>query len=131
MGIWQSIEPNRTIAVLPHPSYHPEWEGLAEELNAPLISGLPTSSVRLLTLEIRSRLTNCSATFAMNLEVHLTLTLHRWHKAQSVGIYAFMRDFSDAATAMYTTPIEHDHAYISTGVGDAWWLPFPRSGWES
>jgi hypothetical protein len=126
MGMWQSIEPNKTIAVIPYPSYHPEWEGLSERLNGPLISGLPVISVQrvdprnpIKTYELLCKVcTEFGDGYNINIAPLGT-------KPQSVGVYAFMREFPDAATAMYTSPIEFEHAYISSGVGDAWVLPFP------
>ena len=45
LGMWQSIEPNRTVAVIARPAYQPEWEGKVETLNTELLAGLDESSI--------------------------------------------------------------------------------------
>src|ERR1700694_4294609 len=45
LGIWQRIQPHRTIVALGRPAYRSEWENFAERINAPLLSTLHSGDI--------------------------------------------------------------------------------------
>ena len=128
LGLWQSIEPHKTIAVVGRPAYRHEWEGIAEALNAPLLRGLEDTNVRYVdprnpvaTYEfLRKEITEGSWPSGTNFFIAPIGT-----KPQVVGLYSFLRDFEGAATVVYASPIAHNHEYISHGIGQTWELPVP------
>jgi hypothetical protein len=129
LGLWQSIEPHKTLAVLADPPYRSEWKGVAERLNAPLLASLDDSCV------FRVDPRNPISTYRFLCE---TITSANWEagtnfyiapmgtKPETVGVFAFCRDYPDSATVIYCSPINHRHEYLSQGVGDVWELPYPE-----
>ena len=127
LGIWQGIEPHRTIAVVARPAYHPEWEGLTEKLNAPLLAAIDRRNIRY----VDPRSPPATAAF-----LEKEIAAGSWPaetnfyiapmgtKPQTVGLYSFLRKHPDAATVVYGSPIESNNEYISTGVGQTWELPY-------
>ena len=129
LGIWQSIEPHRTIAVIPCPAYHPEWEGLTEHLNAALLAALRNEDVYRVDPRtpfgaynfLKKTVGTAVKAQAQNFYVAPLGT-----KPQTVGLACFCKQFPSAATVVYAAPLEHNHEYISKGIGPTWWLPCPK-----
>ncbi len=129
LGLWQAIEPNRTIAVAPRPAYRDEMAGEAERKNSALLAALaeddlfvvdarnPVSTYRLL----KSLWTDDALARDANVFIAPLGT-----KPEVVGMYSFCRDHEDAATIVYAGVIDHDQTYLSRGVGRKWLLPFPE-----
>src|SRR5204862_839741 len=40
LGIWQRVQPHRTVVAIGRPAYRTEWENFAERINAPLLAAL-------------------------------------------------------------------------------------------
>ncbi len=128
LGLWQSVEPHRTLAVIGRPAYHPEWEGVSERLNAALLAGVGGESI--FSVDPRNPL----ATYAfLKNVVHPRAERQRDNlclaplgtKPQCVGMYYFCSRFPRSATVIYASPLEPNHAYLSKGVGSTWILPQP------
>jgi hypothetical protein len=128
LGVWQAVEPHRTIAVIPSPAYRPEWEGVSERLNAALLAPLEEESIRYVdprnpwaTYRLLCDITKDARFFAdTNFFVSPVGT-----KPEAVGLYSFCRDYPDACTVLYSANAEHTKAYISRGIGEIWQLPLP------
>lgn len=129
LGLWQSIEPHKTIAVLGRPAYHPEWEGVSEKLNAPLLAALDSASIRYVDARnpidtavlLRREIVEGSWPEGTNFYIAPMGT-----KPQVVGIYSFFRECGNRASVVYASPIERNHEYMSKGIGRTWELPFSR-----
>jgi hypothetical protein len=125
LALWENIEPNKTIAIIPKPAYHPEWEGKTEEMNPALLSALdkdsilyadsrdPTSTFELLEEII---MPDCVSTNS-NLYIAPLGT-----KLQAVGIYYFVAKYPDMASVIYASPLRHNEEFRSTGIGSTWLL---------
>lgn len=128
LGMWQSIEPNRTIAVIGRPSYHPEWEGNVETLNAALLAGLDESAILFVdprnpvdTYDLLSALIKPDAVPSSNFYIAPLGT-----KPQTVGLHYFCTQYPESVTVAYASPLEHNSEYISDGIGPSWELPTPE-----
>lgn len=127
LGMWQSIEPNRTVAVIGRPSYHPEWDGKVERHNAALLAGLEDSAVFYVdprnpieTYELLKSIIAPETAATANYYIAPLGT-----KPQIVGVHFFCEEFPDAATVAYASPLEPNSEYISDGIGRSWQLPSP------
>ena len=64
MALFQTIEPNETVLLVPRPAYRPEWEGRTEELNRQLVSLLSEDAIVYADsrdpVQVKNRLGQCS-----------------------------------------------------------------------
>jgi hypothetical protein len=107
-AVWERLEPNVTIAVVPEPTTRPEWKGRAEEQNRYLLSCLPKENI------IYSPATDPTATYETLRELIKTsrFSPHKYNylvspvgtKAQVLGIYHFWRRYPYLATIVYAEP---------------------------
>jgi len=128
LGLWQTIEPHRTIAIIGHPAYNPCWEGVSERLNAALLAGLepgdihkvdPRNPLQAFTL-LKQLVQSEGECPRSNFYIAPLGT-----KPEALGVYYFCRYAPSAATVIYASPLSYSHQYISTGVGPSWVLPSP------
>jgi len=129
LGLWQSIGPHKTIAVIGDPPYRPEWRGVSERINAALLAGVPEGSIfRVDPLNplatygfIRQVIGESPARGRDNFYLAPLGT-----KPQVVGVYLYTRAFPRHATVVYASPLARDQEYITKGLGATWRLPYPQ-----
>lgn len=125
MALFQNLDPNETILIVPRPGYHSEWEGRTEEMNRPLISLLGDEHIEY--AHSRSPL-EVASMFSTVVEKRYNLT--DWNclvsplgtKPQAVGLYLFWRKHRGEFSIVYAQPLQHNERYYSTGVGTTWQL---------
>ena len=129
LGLWQSIEPHKTIAAIGYPPYKAAWKGVSEHLNAALLAGVPEGSV------YQVDPLNPLGSFAFIrriIEESRVRDRNNYYlaplgtKPQAVGVYLYTRAFPRHATVVYASPLARDDEYITVGFGPTWRLPYPE-----
>jgi hypothetical protein len=125
-AVWERLEPNVTLAILPEPTLRPDWKGRAEEQNRYLLSCLPPENI------IRSPSTDPTATYRLLKELSATprLSAEKYNylispvgtKAQVVGLYRFWRQNPFLATVVYAAPGRYREEQATFGPGRTWLL---------
>jgi hypothetical protein len=125
LAVYEQVQPLRTTLIIPDPPYKPSWQGRTEQLNADLlklaganlvtkVDGLdPDASVRLLTDALgdsRSR------------GDYAALVSPLGTKAQTLGVYMYVRQCSAPPAIVYASPLRHNHEFFSHGIGTTWLL---------
>lgn len=127
VGMWQRIQPHRTIAAIGRPSYRPEWEGLAERINAPLLASLHEKDLHYVDPRNPWAIYDLLVRVVTDAPIENVFIVPLGTKPEAVGVFLFCRDFPEAATVIYAAPVDPKHQYIANGVGDTWVL----ATWET
>jgi hypothetical protein len=110
-AMWEHLEPNRIVVVIPDPPYRPEWKGRAEEQNRFLLSSIPQESVKSAhfgdpqdTVRLLRSIVfeDGAGGERYNYRIGALGT-----KAQVLGMYRFWRDAPFLATVMYAQPMRY------------------------
>jgi len=130
LGVWRSVEPNKTIAVLASPAYQGTFESRARAVNAPILAATETKNVYL--VDARNPLQTYEFLEGLILNGGWPAQTNFYiaplgTKPQTVGTYCFCRDYPDAACIIHAAPLEHHRQYIASGVGRSWILPFVQA----
>ena len=125
MALFQAIEPNETVLVVPRPAYRPEWEGRTEELNSHLVSLLGDDALAYADSrdpgQVKTALGGVLGTrYATRDWTCLVSPLGT--KPQTVGLYSFWRENPDSCAVVYAQPLKHNERYYSKGSGPTWEL---------
>jgi hypothetical protein len=124
LALWEHLEPNVTIAVIPDPPYHPDWESRTETQNHFLLSCLRPGQV----FKTHSLIPKESEEFLTRLFVDPQLGAERYNyriaplgtKAQLLGIYRFWRKHLGCATLMYARPFRYREENATFPFGRTW-----------
>jgi hypothetical protein len=126
LGLWESVEPHETIAIIGRPAYHDEWAGEAERINAALLSRLPASNIR----HVDPRDPFATSTLLESILIDGGLWMkHNYYvaplgtKPETVGLSYYWLKNPGTSTVIYASPIERNHEYISEDIGRTWVLP--------
>lgn len=125
-ALWEHLEPNITIAVIPDPPYKPEWRNRTETQNRYLLSCLNRGRV----LKSHSRepedteglLKNLVSSELYRATSYNYLIAPLGTKAQLLGLYRFWRRNPGFATVMYANPVRYREERASHSVGRTWLL---------
>jgi hypothetical protein len=118
-AIYENLDPNEVLLVIPRPAYHPEWEGRTEEMNKHLIRMVGQASVRYTHSQD-------ALLVAKQLEDMLVgFPLEKWRcsvaplgtKPQTLGVYLFWRKNRGKFSLIYAQPLRHNESFFSTGIG--------------
>ena len=125
MALFQTIEPNETVLLVPRPAYRPEWEGRTEELNRQLISLLGRDAIAYADsrdpVQVKTALGNVLGTRYPTRD-WTCLVSPLGTKPQTVGLYSFWRENPDSCAVVYAQPLRHNERYYSRGSGPTWEL---------
>ena len=125
MALFQTIEPNETVLLVPRPAYRPEWEGRTEELNRQLVSLLGEDAIAYADsrdpLKVKTALDSVLGTRYPTRD-WTCLVSPLGTKPQTVGLYSFWRENPDSCAVIYAQPLKHNERYYSTGSGLTWEL---------
>lgn len=125
MALFQNLDPNETILIVPKPAYHSEWEGRTEEMNRPLISLLGNEHIEYAHSRSPSEVASMLSTVLekrYNLVDWNCLVSPLGTKPQAVGLYLFWRKHRGEFSIVYAQSLQHNERYYSTGVGTTWQL---------
>lgn len=125
MALYQTIEPNETVLLVPRPAYREEWEGRTEDLNRQLISLLGHDAIAYADsrdpLEVKAALSNVIGNRYPPTD-WTCLVSPLGTKPQTVGLYSFWRESTDSFAVIYAQPLKHNERYYSQGSGPTWEL---------
>ncbi len=125
MALFQTIEPNETVLLVPKPAYRPEWEGRTEELNGQLVSLLGEDAIEYADsrdpLQVKTALDKVLGN-RYSTKDWTCLVSPLGTKPQTVGLYAFWREKPDSCALIYAQPLRHNERYYSKGSGPTWEL---------
>ena len=128
ISLFENLDPNEVIVVIPNPPYHIEWKGRTEEMNRHLIE---------LIGEDRIEYANSRNPFIIASELEKIIEnydLNDWHlciaplgtKPQTVGIYLFWQKHKGECSLIYAQPLKHNKHFYSKGIGKTWSLLSPK-----
>ncbi|MCK5615428.1 hypothetical protein KAR91_76905 [Candidatus Pacearchaeota archaeon] len=128
ISLFENLDPNEVILVIPDPPYHVEWEGRTEEMNKHLIA---------LIGEDRIKYANSRDPFTIASELESITedyNLDEWHlciaslgtKPQLIGIYLFWQKHKGECSLIYSQPLNHNKHFYSKGIGKTWSLLAPK-----
>jgi hypothetical protein len=122
--IYENLDPENTILIVPRPAYHKEWEKKTERMNRSLIR---------MVGEERIQYTHSIDPF--DVAVHLQEIADKYDpskwrwiivplgtKPQAIGIYFFWRSNPNTFSIVYGHPFKHNERFFSTGIGRTWLL---------
>ncbi|MFA4985311.1 MAG: hypothetical protein WC712_01885 [Candidatus Brocadiia bacterium] len=128
LATYESIQPMETRLVIPDPPYRPEWNGRTEALNRDLIKLVGEGSiVRVDAVDPESSLAGLRECFGPEAlrTVYSKVVCPLGTKPQAVGIYMYVRACTDPPALVYASPLRHNHAFYSRGIGESWILKEP------
>lgn len=127
LALFENLDPNEAILVVPRPAYHPEWEGRTEALNRALISLVGTKQV--IYADSRDPLRVASTLASLLGNPRYAANKFNCHvsplgtKPQVVGLYLYWRQHRREIAVIYAQPLRHNRRFYSHGVGKTWILP--------
>lgn len=124
LALWEHLEPNITLAVIPDPPYKPEWFERTETQNHYLLSCLRKDQV----YKTHSLVPQDSEQFLNDLIEDPELGSHRYNyriaplgtKSQTLGIYRFWRRHRGHVTLMYARPFRYREENATFPFGRTW-----------
>jgi hypothetical protein len=127
LALFENLDPNEAILVVPKPAYHPEWEGRTEDLNAALISLLGARKVVYADSRDPLRVATALSSLLQDPE-YAADKFNRYvsplgTKPQVVGLYLYWREHRGEMSVIYAQPLRHNRRFYSHGVGSTWILP--------
>jgi hypothetical protein len=124
LALWQHLEPNETIAVIPDPPYRDTWRGRTEAQNGYLLSLLPpeckVTSHSLLPADTLRLLTDIVDGGHYPPKKYNYVMAPVGTKAQTVGLFRFCRERPGIATVMYAAPVRHKEEEATFPAGRTW-----------
>lgn len=118
-AVFDNIEPDETVLVIPRPAYRPEWDGKTEQFNNTLRKIVGTNDER-----------HASAFDPHSVVLHLdkikekfAFKKYKWiivplgTKPQSLGIYLFWRKNPNLFSILFADPLFDNPAYYPKGIG--------------
>lgn len=130
VAVWQRVQPHRTVAAISRPSFRPEWDGVAEKVNAPLLAAIGEEAVH--NVDPRNPWATCDFLEEVITDMGDSVSENYYvaplgTKPQTVGVYLFCRKHPDCVSVIYGSPVAREHEYLAEGVGPSWLL----TGWET
>ncbi len=123
MALFQSIEPNETVLIVPRPAYRPEWEGRTEELNKHIVTLIGPDSIAYADsrdpLKVKSALADVLG-FSSRTTEFTCLVSPLGTKPQALGLYLFWRENPASCSLIYAQPLRRNEMYYSLGSGPTW-----------
>jgi hypothetical protein len=123
-AIYENLEPEETILIVPKPAYHDEWEGTTEKMNQSLIKMVGKDKIEYADSidpsSVTERLQEISDRYKPTYWKRVIVPLGT--KPQIVGIYFFWRRFPNTFSVLYAQPFKHNETFFSTGIGRTWLL---------
>lgn len=123
-GVWESINPKKTIILIGKPSYNPSWEGRVEKFNKALIEREPGSVEYVPTLRPFSVAQKLTQLIIANKEKYNIIISPLGPKPQTLGCYLSVRNHPQVQIC-YAIPKLHNEKYYSKKIGKMWEYEIP------
>jgi hypothetical protein len=124
LALWEHLEPNVTLPVIPDPPYKQEWRNRTETQNSYLLSYLPKENIHrshsLQPADTEGLLDRLEVSEVFNAEKFNYRIAPLGTKAQTLGIYRFCRKHPGLATVMYASPVKYREERSKYTVGRTW-----------
>jgi len=134
LSLWENLEPNATVAVIPEPPYHDEWRGRTEMQNRYLLSCLPKENVyrshSLRPADTDRLLTELLQSGRYPLDRFNYRIAPLGTRAQLLGVYRFWRCHPELATMVYARPVRYREEQSGFPAARTWVLDRP-SEWPT
>lgn len=127
LALYENLDPNEAILIVPKPAYHPEWEGRTEDLNGALISLVGTK--RVVASDSRDPVRVASTLASVLESPEYSTDRFNCHvsplgtKPQVVGLYLYWRKHRGEISVIYAQSLRHNQRFYSHGIGKTWILP--------
>lgn len=126
LALWELIEPNQTLVVIPDPPYRPEWKGRTEDQNRYLLSSIPRSNIHYSSAtevdDTERLLENILKSGSFSLPKYKYQIAPLGTKAQTIGLYKFWRSNRNFCTIMYASATRYKHERANPLIGKTWSL---------
>jgi hypothetical protein len=131
MALFNELDPNETMMIVPRPAYHAEWEGRTQQMNSTLINLLGEEKIRfvdsrdpyLVSDELERILIGNTRLSLSNLNCCISPL---GTKPQTIGLYLFWRKHRFEFSIVYAEPLKYNQRFYSTGIGTTWSLVEPN-----
>ncbi|HXM49804.1 MAG TPA: hypothetical protein VN956_18325 [Pyrinomonadaceae bacterium] len=129
MALFNNLDPNDTLLLVPKPAFHQEWEGRTESMNRELVTLLGDERIRYADSRDPYKVVT-----ALSQVLSGDYGLEEWScyisplgtKPQIIGLYLFWRLHRTRFSILYAQPLRHNELFNSTGVGRTWLLVSPN-----
>lgn len=129
MALFNNLEPNETVLIIPRPAYKEEWENRTEYINRDLIKLVGGDKIRYLD----SRNPYKVYSGLRKLFYHGEWDLDNWNccisplgtKPQLIGLYQFWREYPCNFSIIYGQSMRFNKDFYSGGIGRTWLLISP------
>jgi hypothetical protein len=126
LALWEHLEPNLTLAVIPDPPYHENWFRRTETQNHYLLSCLKkeqiTKSHSLIPTDTEELLERLMNDPQLGIDKYNYLIAPLGTKAQTLGFYRFWRRHRGVGTVMYARPVRYREENATFPFGRTWLL---------
>jgi len=130
MSLFNNLDPNETILIVPKPAFHEEWEGRTEHMNRDLVTLLGDEKIKYAnsrdSLSVAATLSQILGGEEHNLQDWSCCISPLGTKPQVLGLYLFWREHPMQFSILYAQPLKHNELFNSTGVGRTWQLISPN-----
>lgn len=123
-AIYENLDPEDTVLIVPKPAYHEEWKNKTEEMNRALIRTVGEKKIEY----AHSKNSFAVANYLEKILTRYNPRKWRWivvplgTKPQALGIYLFWRKYPNTFSITYAQPMKHNERFFSTGIGETWLL---------
>ena len=124
LAVYEHIQPMKTTLAVPHPPYQPGWTGRTEQFNRDLLSLVGEQSVvkiDALDPDATSK-TLIGVLGRSGRDDFARIICPLGTKPQTLGAYNYIRESDDPPAIVYASPLRHNHAFFSKGIGKTWIL---------
>ena len=128
LAVYEHVQPMKTTLAVPHPPYKPDWIGRTERYNHDLVTLVGEERIRrvdALDPEAVSR-TLAEILGQSGRKDFATIISPLGTKPQTLGVYNYVRKMDDPPAIVYASPLRHNHALFSSGLGETWILKTGR-----
>lgn len=123
LAVYEHVEPMYATLFVAEPPFKPEWKGRTEELNADLLALNGRERLRYVDgLDPNATAEALSTLFNTDGAAFAKLICPLGTKAQTLGVYYYVRAATDPAAVVYASPLRHNHEFYSHGMGPSWLL---------
>ena len=130
LAVYEHVQPMKTTLAVPHPPYRPDWIGRTEQYNEDLLALVGRDAmwrVDALEPEATSRVLG-EILGKSGRDDFARIVCPLGTKPQTLGVYSFIRATDDPPAIVYASPLRHNHAFFSRGLGETWLLKRPDEG---
>ena len=121
MAIFESIDPEKCLLIIPKPPYKPEWEGRTEEMNKEIINVVGQKNIYFADARNPNKVKNQlhEIVSKSNISNYNHIFAPLGPKPQLLGLFDFYMENSDKINIVYVSPLRHNPLY-STKIGRSW-----------